>query len=119
MEGWVGLVQALRAARFVNALAAPFLSGPRAGYVARVSRENLPERIAVSGDALDRTLVHSLGPNVEPVLFKLCISHRSVFSPLFIFQPAFDPLAEFAILIKRHARRVHVNRCAHVFSLRY
>jgi len=62
-----------------------------------------------------RALVHPLGTNVEPVLVEFCVGHTSGDFSFFALQPLFDPLAQLGVPVERHARRMHVKRCAHSF----
>ena len=63
---------------------------------------------------LESALVHSLGPNVKPVFFKLLIRHVRSYVSLFTLQPLFCPLTKFRVPVECHPGRMHVKACAHL-----
>ena len=67
------------------------------------------------GDRFQGAVVHSLWTNVEPVLVEFCVGHTSGDFSFFALQPLFNPLAQLWVSVERHARPMHVKRCAHSF----
>ena len=71
--------------------------------------------LLVRSDRFQGFVVHSPGTNVEPVLVELLVSHICRYRSLLTLQPLFGPLAQVRVSVERHARRMHVKRCAHSF----
>lgn len=73
--------------------------------------------LAIRRHRFNRSFVHPLRADEEPVLIEFIVAERGLRGALFTLQPLFGPLPQFVIPIERGTRLVHANWFAQNFSV--